>query len=107
MYRKVPLIRPHAMSLPSWIFGRGRELDQGCQVQYDVQQRRGSDSMCWIVHILILDWQVLCTAVHASVQHRMSLYTAKSLHKEKIDRGRELERGRINGTLRYMSLFNN
>ena len=52
--------------------------------------------MCWIVHILILDWQVLCTAVHASVQHRISLYTPKSLHKEKIDRGR------INGTLRYM-----
>ena len=58
--------------------------------------------MCWIVHILILDWQVLCTAVYASVQHRISLYTPKSLHKEKIDRGRELERGRINGTLRYM-----
>ena len=53
------------------------------------------------MHILILDWQVLCTAVHASVQHRISLYTAKSLHKEKIDRVRELERGRINGTLRY------
>ena len=49
--------------------------------------------MCWIVHILILDWQVLCTAMHASVQHRISLYTPKSLHKEKIDRGRELERG--------------
>ena len=59
--------------------------------------------MCWIVHILILDWQVLCTAVHASVQHRISLHTPKSLHKEKIDRGRELERGRINGTLRYLS----
>ena len=102
MYRKVALIRPHAMSLPSWVFGRGRELDQGCQVQYDVQQRRGSDSMCWIVHIFILNWQVLCTAVHASVQHRISLYTPKSLHKEKIDRGREFGRGWINGTLRYM-----
>ena len=49
--------------------------------------------MCWIVHILILDWQVLCTAVYASVQHRISLYTPKSLHKEKIDRGAGIREG--------------
>ena len=42
-----------------------------------------------------MHWHVLCTAVHASVQHRISLYTPKSLLRQKVDRGR------INGTLRY------
>ena len=46
-------------------------------MQYDVQQRRSSDSMCWIVHIFILDWQVLCTAVHTSVQHRIFVVYAE------------------------------
>ena len=46
-------------------------------MQYDVQQRRCSDSMCWIVHIFILDWQILCTAVHASVQHHIFVVYAK------------------------------
>ena len=46
-------------------------------MQYDVQQRRSSDSMCWNVHIFILDWQVLCTAVHASVQHRIFVVYAE------------------------------
>ena len=46
-------------------------------MQYDVQQRRSSDSMCWIVHIFILDWQILCTAVHASVQHRIFVVYAE------------------------------
>ena len=46
-------------------------------MQYDAQQRRVSNSMCWIVQILILDWQVLCTAVHASVQHRISVVYAE------------------------------
>ena len=35
-------------------------------MQYDVQQLGGSNSMCWIVHIFILDWHKLCTAVNAS-----------------------------------------
>ena len=89
------------MSLPSWVFSRGREFDQGCQVQYNAQQRGRSDSMSWIVHISMLDRHVLCTAVHASVQHRISLYTPKSLHRQNIDGGRQLERGQVNGTLRY------
>ena len=45
-------------------------------MQYDVQQRRSSDSMCWIVYIF-LGWQVLCTAVHASVQHRIFVVYAE------------------------------
>ena len=93
-YRKVPLIRPHAMSLPSWVFGRGRELDQGCQVQYDVQQRRSSDSMCWIVHIFILDLlEILCTAVHASVQHRISVVYAEVASQVENQQGAGIREG--------------
>ena len=46
-------------------------------MQYDVQQRRSSDSMYWIVHIFILDWQIVCTAVQASVQHRIFVVYAE------------------------------
>ena len=78
-YRQVPLIRPPTpCRFPAgFSAGGGRELDQGCQVQHDVQQRRSSDSMSWIVHTFILDWQVLCTAVHASVQHRIFVVYAE------------------------------
>ena len=66
-------------------------------MQYDVQRRGSSDSMCWIVRIFILHSHILCTAVHASVQHRILLYTPALLPRQKVDRGRQLERGRING----------
>ena len=45
-------------------------------MQYDVhvQQHGSSDSMSWVVHIFILHWHILCTAVHASVQHPSSYF---------------------------------
>ena len=43
----------------------------------NVEVQTQCDSMCWIVHIFILDWQVLCTAVHASVQHRIFVVYAE------------------------------
>ena len=63
--------------------------------------------MCWIVHIFILDWQILCTAVHASVQHPIFVVYAEVASQVENRQGagiREGGGGGINGTLRYLLL---
>ena len=71
-------------------------------MQYDVQQRRGSDSMCWIVHILILDWQVLCTAVHASVQHSIFVVYAEVASQGENRQGAGIREG---ADQRYFTVY--
>ena len=96
--RKVPL----TPCLPSSFFlqGAGIRSSRSSAVRCTTKQKIRPGMLCTFSSCTRT--HVLCTAVHASVQHRISLYTSTALHRQKFDRGRELERGRINGTLRYM-----